>query len=65
MKDTFETLLLSLGLISLSAIVLTFFICLCLLIKQARNYYLNAKNEVYTFVEFLRWKSNNSKGDDQ
>ena len=58
MKTIFDYLIMSLGLISLAAIVLASFICLCLLLKQARNHYLNAKDEVHTFVEFLQWKCN-------
>lgn len=57
MQELFENSLIALGMIALIAIVLISFICLCLLVKVARNHYLNAKCDIECWIEFLQWKS--------
>jgi hypothetical protein len=62
MEEVFLDIALTMGFFALYAVLVCFFICLCLLTKVARDHYLNAKCEVQLFVEFLQWKSTKQQG---
>jgi hypothetical protein len=58
-----EQLVMFLGCLTLVVLAIALFILICVLTKQARVYYINAKCEVELFFEFLQWKADTRDGE--